>query len=72
MMSEERDNALSLVTYKAYINFHIFSLHFIIVICKIFVLLQLVYLGTTTNNKLLFRLTLIKVSYLHILLVKKI
>ena len=37
-------------TYKVYINFSIFSLYFIVVICKNF---QLINVGTTTYNKLL-------------------
>ena len=41
-------------TYKAYIDFGIFILYFIIVFCKNFVFLQLINVGTSTNYKPLF------------------
>ena len=48
-------------TFKAYIDFGIFSLYFIVVICKNFRFASLLsFADTITNYKLLLQLTLIK------------
>ena len=58
VMLRPSPNRLTLQKNNAYIDFDIFSLYFIVVICKNFVLFQLINVGTTTNYKLLLWLTL--------------
>ena len=51
-------------TYKAYLDFGIFGLYFVVVICKTLRFASLLRLASTTTNY--------KASYMHILSVNKI